>query len=890
MNSVVDASSAADEAMAAPASRSLWTAPQQDVSELTALMISLWRNVLARRAPYITEHLETITKKPLPSGKHAIPYLQALNIRFQLLRIVDEIESMRRRRAAETADGPAAIPETFASLVASGQNTADIKALAASTFVGPTFTAHPTETKRVTVLEIHRRIYRGIVALETDRWTPRERDRLVEKIESEIDLLWFTGELRIDRPTPDDEIAWGLHFFRDILFDIVPDVLAQFNRAVQTSVSGSAEHLPSLGFHSWIGGDRDGNPNITSAVTRRALQLGTKTVADWYIKLLTEAAAQLSVSNRIAPLDAAHAQTVKGIIRGSDAESVNANELFRQALSAMRLRIESNSYLHVSDFILDIQTVENALLSLGAEQLARHHLQPIRWLANVFGFRTVTLDIRQNSTVTNAVLKEIWEVVEGDMPPDTGSAEWSERLRTELAQELLPRLDTDGLSSQGQELMALLALMHQVVSGADPKAIGPFILSMTQSADDLASVLLLARYAGFDREAPELRVVPLFETIADLRASSEIMRQFLQVPCARRSLTRQNQAVEVMLGYSDSNKDGGFFCSSWEVHCAQSRLVATLSAMDLDVVFFHGRGGSVSRGGAPTHRAIAAQPAGTIGQSIRLTEQGEVLSAHYANRGTAAAHLELLMSSAVEHRLLKPTRQMNPEHEDALSALAGISQTAYTRLIHTPGFLDYFQAASPVEELASLKIGSRPARRFGANSLDDLRAIPWVFAWSQNRHLLTGWYGFGSAIESFVSIRGSASESLLAEMFNQSEFFRLVVDETEKTLFQTDLDIAAQYSSLVENEEVRARIFTLLSDEYAKSVDAVKNISGCANLATRFPEFRHQFDRYARDLNRVHTLQIELLGNARRDDQDTSVSIPLLQSMNCISSALGWTG
>jgi phosphoenolpyruvate carboxylase len=233
---------------------------------------------------------------------------------------------------------------------------------------------------------------------------------------------------------------------------------------------------------------------------------------------------------------------------------------------------------------------------------------------------------------------------------------------------------------------------------------------------------------------------------------------------------------------------------------------------------------------------------------------------------------------------------MNPEHEDALSALAGISQTAYTRLIHTPGFLDYFQAASPVEELASLKIGSRPARRFGANSLDDLRAIPWVFAWSQNRHLLTGWYGFGSAIESFVSIRGSASESLLAEMFNQSEFFRLVVDETEKTRFQTDLDIAAQYSSLVENEEVRARIFTLLSDEYAKSVDAVKNISGCANLATRFPEFRHQFDRYARDLNRVHTLQIELLGNARRDDQDTSVSIPLLQSMNCISSALGWTG
>lgn len=889
MSSLAGVSAAAGK-LAVPASPTLWKQSEPGASELTELMISLWREVLARRAPYITEHLENKPGKALPSGKHAIPYLQALNIRFQLLRIVDEIETMRRRRAAETSEGPAAIPESFASLLASDEKREDIIELAASTFVGPTFTAHPTETKRVTVLEIHRRIYRGIVSLETDRWTPRERNKLIGKISNEIDLLWFTGELRIDRPTPDDEIAWGLHFFRDILFDIVPDVLDQFNSTVQTSESGGEDFLPCLGFHSWIGGDRDGNPNITSAVTRRALELGTKTVSDWYVKLLTEAAAQLSVSNRIAPLDAVHAQALKGIIVGSDAESSNANELFRQVLSAMRVRIESKSYAHVNDFIFDIRTTENALISLKAEELARRYLRPIRWFADVFGFRTVTLDIRQNSTVTNAVLKEIWEVVEGDMPPDSGSAAWSDRLRAELTAELLPRLDIDGLTAQGQELMSLLALMHSVICGADPKAIGPFILSMTQSADDLATVLLLARYAGFDREAPELRVVPLFETIDDLRASSEIMRQFLQIPCARRSLKRQGRAVEVMLGYSDSNKDGGFFCSSWEVHCAQSKLVATLSAMDLDVVFFHGRGGSVSRGGAPTHRAIAAQPAGTIGQSIRLTEQGEVLSARYANRGTAAAHLELLMSSAVEHRLLKPTRELNPEHEDALAALAGISQTTYSELIHTRGFLDYFQAASPVEELASLKIGSRPARRFGANSLDDLRAIPWVFAWSQNRHLLTGWYGFGSAIESFISIRGTSSRALLSEMFNQSEFFRLVVDETEKTLFQTDLNIAARYSSLTENDEVRARIFTLISNEYEKSMEAVRMISDCTTLATRFPEFRHQFDRYARDLNRVHALQIELLRNARRKDQEASVSIPLLQSMNCISSALGWTG
>ncbi len=871
-------------------SKSLWKKPETDVSELTALMLGLWRRVMVRRAPEVASNLDSSKSAALPYGKNAIPYLQAMNIRLQLLRIVDEIEKMRTRRAAETAHGPGSIPESFARLVTTAVDAQRIGQLATDTLVGPTFTAHPTETKRVTVLEIHRRIYRGIVALETDRWTPREYEARTDALENDIDLLWLTGELRLDRPSPDDEISWGLHFFRDIIFDVVPDVLEQANRAIGDSNPGNEECIPRLSFHSWIGGDRDGNPNITTAVTRRALELGHATVQARYISSLNEAAAQLSVSNRIAPLNDTHASALRAICSNSEAASRNANELFRQAISAISGYIESDHYAHVSDFIADVRVVESALHSLQATHLARRYLRPIRWAATVFGFRTVTLDIRQNSTVTNSALKEIWEKVEGELPPDYKSEAWSARVRAELALDMLPYLDADKLSDQARDLFDLLKLMHQVISGNDPQAIGPFILSMTTSADDLAGVLLLARYAGFDREMPELRVVPLFETIADLRAAPDIMRRFLLIPSARRCLTRGNRPVEIMLGYSDSNKDGGFLCSSWEVTCAQSKVVTAMRTLDLDVVFFHGRGGSVSRGGAPTHRAIAAQPAGTIGGSIRLTEQGEVLSARYANRGSAAAHLELLLSSAVEHRLNKPDRQMNPEYEDALAALAGISQTAYTELITADGFLDYFQQASPVEELASLKIGSRPARRFGANSLDDLRAIPWVFAWSQNRHLITGWYGFGTAIESFVSIRGSAAQQLLQEMFDQSEFFRLVVDETEKTLFQTDLAIASRYASLVDNAETRARILQSICSEYDKSVDAVKMISGCSKLATRFPEFQYQFDRYARDLDRVHSLQIELLRESRKNEQETSVSIPLLQSMNCISSALGWTG
>lgn len=863
---------------------------QLEVSDLDRLMISLLQKVLVRRAPAVASIIESELTAPLPAGNQAIPYLQAMNIRFQLLRIVDEIETMRIRRETESKHGPAAIEESFASLVKQQEEPDAVADLVSRTFVGPTFTAHPTESKRVTVLEAHRRIYRGIVALETDRWTPRERQKLVDRLENEIDLLWFTGELRLDRPTPDDEIAWGLHFFSDILFDVVPDVLDQVDRAVTGAVTNRSECVSQLCFHSWIGGDRDGNPNITTAVTRRALESGRRTVLERYAKLLNDVAAHMSISNRIAPLQPEHAQVLKTIIENSGAEARNANELFRQALSAIDVKIKSDSYLHVSDLIADLRSLESALDSLDASQLSQRFLRPIRWFAEVFGFRTVTLDIRQNSTVCNETLKEIWEVVEGEVPPEQGSDAWGLRLRQELGSDSLPYLDHEKLTDQAQDLLALLKLIQQTVAGNDPQAVGPFILSMTKSCDDLAAVILLARYAGFDRESPEIKVVPLFETIADLRAAPQIMKDFLAIPIARRCLCRQGKPVEIMLGYSDSNKDGGFLCSSWEVSCAQSKLVAALDGIDLDVVFFHGRGGSVSRGGAPSHRAIAAQPAGTMGQSIRLTEQGEVLSARYANRGSAAAHLELLLSSSVEHRLLKPERLLNPEHEDTLDALAGVSQTAYTKLINSKGFLDYFQQASPVEELASLKIGSRPARRFGANSLDDLRAIPWVFAWSQNRHLITGWYGFGSAIDSFLSIRGPSGQKLLRQMFRHNEFFRLVVDETEKTLFQADLGIASEYSSLVEHEQTRNDILRSIRSEYEKSVSTVAFLSESDDLAARFPDFRQQFDRYASDLDRVHSLQIDLLRESRDKDQHKPVSIPLLQSMHCISSALGWTG
>jgi phosphoenolpyruvate carboxylase len=384
-------------------------------------------------------------------------------------------------------------------------------------------------------------------------------------------------------------------------------------------------------------------------------------------------------------------------------------------------------------------------------------------------------------------------------------------------------------------------------------------------------------------------VVPLVETIGDLRAAPGILNSLLDVPFARRSLKSSDNRIEVMLGYSDSNKDGGFLCSTWELEKAPRLITRTLAAHRRKPVFFHGRGGSVSRGGAPAERAIAAQPAGTIAGRMRITEQGEVVSSKYANRGTALHQLELMASSVLRHSLQEDTPPVNPEHDDAFEALAGMSQAAYSNLLNAPGFLDYFQQASPVEELAMLKIGSRPARRFGAGSLDDLRAIPWVFAWSQNRHMITGWYGFGSAVASFRKFRGRRGETVLQDMFSNSPLFRLVVDEVEKTLLQSDMEIAANYATLVQDAEIRERIFGAIRKEYQLAREAILFLTGDSSLASRFPRLRTRFGRVETMLREIHKTQVRLL-REERARKSTTVPVPLMQSMNCVAAGLGWTG
>ena len=866
---------------------------QDYAKSLRDLLWDLLFKTVMRRAPDIAAFLASPRDIESLQDSQISDFLQAANIWFQLKKIADENTAVRDRRNTETMDGAECVDGTFAQVMAKiAEHAPDqFESAVASLSVGPTLTAHPTEAKRITILEIHRRIYRHLVALETQRLTPRERANRVEDLRGEIDLLWLSGELRLERPSLSDEIEWGLQFFRDSLFDATPQLFDQFLIGLENTFPTQPRSLrPCIKFHSWIGGDRDGNPNVTVAATKSAMARGRDTAITKHIDDLSRAARHISISSDIAELPDIHVQLLASITTRSDEFDAlikrNPGEVFRQAISAIIARLEGRPlYSHTDELVSDLHEIENALFAIGAQHLSNRYIRPVRWRVEVFGFRTTSLDIRQNSTVTTDVLAEIWG------PGETyGSIKWSQRLRYEIAVDDLPDIDVEALSEQAQELLNLLEAIVDAREGNDPDAIGCFILSMTRSTDDLLAVYLLARYAAATGETLDLPVVPLFETIEDLRNAPRILSDLIAVPTARRSLKRQGSRIEVMLGYSDSNKDGGFICSTWELEQAQRKIKQTLQGLGFVPAFFHGRGGSVSRGGAPTGRAIAAQPSGTLNGALRTTEQGEVVSTKYANCGTALRELEQLASSALLHTALSHNApKTNPEYDNALQALSGMSQVAYDALLNSPGFVQYFQEASPVEELAMLKIGSRPARRFGASSLSDLRAIPWVFAWSQNRHLLTGWYGFGAACASFAKVRGELGWKMLCDMFATSTLFQLMVDEVEKSLFQADMQIAAKYAALSTDTASGTAILGMIEAEYASSVAAIQKITGQPSLAARFPNLTERFEGNRRYLETIHTIQIKQLRALRRENQSAETG-PLLQSMNCISAGLGWTG
>lgn len=853
--------------------------------------------------------------------------LQAQGIWFQLVAIAEQNAAMRRRRHIERTRGREALRGTFAHVLAEaardGIAPQQIQTLLSGLRIRPVITAHPTESKRVTVLEKYRRIYLLLRELEMPRWTTRERTALIADLRDQIELVWMTGELHLEKPTVQHEVSRGLHFFDEALFEKAPEMLALIDGALAQYYPGESFELPPFfQFGSWIGGDRDGNPSVTTRVTGWTLRQNAFAALRHYRERIVGLARGLSITERALPVPPGfHAELVRALEGSGEADAIrtrNPGEPYRQYLSIVLRKLDATiarvegmdiggpgaAYANADELILDLRVIEAALEEANSPSIAANLVRPVRRAVEIFRFSTVRLDLRENTTKTTAALQALWWATAGhgdNTPPEIGSREWRVWLFRELARPLTgPRLIPE-LPAEATELIDMFGQATETRRRLDRDAFGSFILSMTRSVEDILGAYLLAKEGGafLDAAGTEicaLPIVPLFETIADLRAAPNIMREALSVPLIRRSTHWQGNVQEVMIGYSDSNKDGGFIASNWELAKAQSQLTKVGAETGTAIAFFHGRGGSVSRGGAPTGRAIAAQPAGSIRGRFRVTEQGEVVSYKYANKGTALYQMELLAASVFEHALksereeaLKPKR----EFDDIMEALSGASRAAYTGLVSHPGLVQYFQAASPLEEISLLNIGSRPARRFGARSLSDLRAIPWVFAWAQNRHIITGWYGVGSAIHSLLQVRGQQGEALLPHLFQDSRLFRLIIDEVEKTLLLVDLDIARDYAGLVPDEGVRATIFPMIEQELELTREMVLKVSGSSEIGGRFPEFRRSLASRLPTINEVNREQVELLRRFRgasTEAEREAYKSALLLSINTVAAGLGATG
>jgi phosphoenolpyruvate carboxylase len=895
-------------------------------NEVVDLLSGLLLSLVRQRTPEVEPVLRGERRPAELSPELLARTLQVQGIWFQLLSIAEQNAAMRRRRQIEAERGYDQVRGTFAQVISqaavSRVPAASLRSLLEVLRVRPVLTAHPTEAKRVTVLEKHRRIYRRLVDLESPRWTPRERQSLIAGLRNEIELLWMTGELRLSKPTVPQEVFWGLHFFNETLFEAVPDLLDKVDRVLAQYYPGEQFVVPPFfQFGSWIGGDRDGNPFVTNEVTHSTLLENRLTSLGRYRRRLEELVRALSITERaIPPSERFRAALERELEATGEAEAIaarNPGELFRQYLGCMVRRLvvmiaatergdtrpDPAGYASADALIADLTMIEDELVGASRPELGSALVRPIRREVESFRFSTVRLDIRENTTRLNAALRDLWrastEATADAAEPDAEA--WRAWLAAELARPLLADAPPAALPAESAETLGMFSLVRRLREEIDREAFGAFVLSMTRTVSDVLGAYLLAKVAGLfgdtaGVESCTLPIVPLFETIEDLQRAPAIMRELIGVPLVRRSVRAQGGVQEVMIGYSDSNKDGGFLTSNWELYKAQIKLTRLGKEIGVPIAFFHGRGGSVSRGGAPTGRAIAAQPAGSIQGRMRITEQGEVVSFKYANRGTAQYQIELLAASVFEHTLKSEREQAlvpTAEFDEAMEALSGAAQAAYRKLIDHPDLLAYYQAASPLEEISLLNLGSRPARRFGARSLSDLRAIPWVFAWSQSRHFVPGWFGVGTGLLTFLEVRGERGTALIRRMFDDSRLFRLIVDEVEKTLSYVDLGVAREYAELVPDRRVRDEVFGLIEEEYHRTVEAVLGISGDAELAHRFPRFRRKLARRLPLLNQISRQQVELLRRFRESGGDRTQEeqlSALLLSINCIATGFGATG
>ena len=865
----------------------------------------------------------------LPNGD-VTKISQLYSLVFQLVNIVETNGAVQERRQLEDEDLSQVNGLWAANLRQLRENNFsenDIIDTLRTVSVEPVLTAHPTEAKRATVLEQHRELYLLLVQLENSMFSKMEKKNLRENIKRSLYGLWKTGEIYLQKPDISSELRNVMHYLVNVFPEVIPIIdrrLEQAFEAVGYCADAVRERhaYPRVTFGDWVGGDRDGHPLVTAEVTRDTLLKLRLNAFVVIRRKLVKLVQQLSFSRELAACSEEYQRRVGEMAAGFGEEQGrehlerNGGEAFRQILHLMILKLPVStarghatelaetpwSYVHSAQLVADLRLLQNELLAFGARAIAYDNVKTAIRTVEVFGFHLAALDIRQNSAFHD---KAVAQLLRASRAVDTDFADWSEAKRVKFLLDELqsarpfvhPKIT---LENESQTVMECYRAVEEHTAQYGFNCIGSFIVSMTRSFSDLLVVYLLAREAGLtfmDEEGlvSKIHVVPLLETIEDLENGPTILREYFSNPIVQRSLAYHQKkngwarpVQQIMVGYSDSNKDGGIMASQWHLYKAQYNLARLGDEFGIDIRFFHGKGGSISRGAGPTHYFIRALPYGSPNGNIRLTEQGETIAQKYANRVNAAFNLELLianiLSKTMEDRARK--RQFHP-HADTIEWLATASKKAYEKLMHTPGFISFFRTATPIDAIENSKIGSRPAKRTGANTLSDLRAIPWVFSWSQSRYNMTSWYGLGTALRQLKETQPERFAEL-KKALKTDPFLRYVFTNVDTSLAATDETIMELYASLVPDEEVRQNFL----QEFLSELQLIR--SHLHELLGRPFEERRTNHHYssllrANVMRELHQVQVALLKKWRAEKADKT-QVELLLTINALASASGSTG
>ncbi|MFL4997180.1 MAG: phosphoenolpyruvate carboxylase [Microvirga sp.] len=788
-----------------------------------------------------------------------------------------------------------------------------LQAFFASALVCPVLTAHPTEVRRKSTIDREMEISQILAQRDRQHLTPEEEVTCQEALRRAILTLWQTSILRRNRLKVIDEVMNGLSYYDYTFFKELPRVYASLEDqlAAMDPTWGTVEVPSFLRMGSWIGGDRDGNPFVTADALRQALLLQSKHALGFYLEELHCLGAELSLDGRYVNISDEAQELAKA---SPDLSPHRQDEPYRRAITGIYARLaatatrlghgdvarhavgEARAYDSVEEFEGDLLILHRSLRSNGSGSLSRGRLRKLRRAVDVFGFHLASLDMRQNSDVHQRVVAELFErAIPGTdyegLPEEKRVALLLEELRT-------PRLLTSPYVEYSPETTSELAIVHEAAEAHrryGRAAVPNYVISKASDPSDILEVALLLKEAGLLRPREgemDVNIIPLFETIADLRHCSGVMDALFALPDYMRLLRSRGQAQEVMLGYSDSNKDGGFLTSGWELYKAEIELIDVFKRHGVALRLFHGRGGSVGRGGGPSYQAILAQPGGAVQGAIRITEQGEVIAGKYSNPDLGRRNLEILASATLEASLLHSGQPApNEEYLKAMEELSNSAFKAYRALVYeTEGFERYFWESTVIGEIANLNIGSRPASRTNSRRIEDLRAIPWVFGWAQCRLMLPGWYGFGSAVNEWLEKRPDTGLALLQEMYREWPFFQALLSNMDMVLAKSNIAIASRYAKLVEDEALREAIFPRLRHEWEDSIRQLLAIMQQQSLLDDNPLLARSIRNRFPYLDPLNHLQIELLKRHRSGDADEQVVQGIHLSINGIAAGLRNSG